>query len=108
MRTKIDVYEIAFRLSELYGCRFVAFEDGGLHDADGEVLVHCSDSRPVFDEEDGFWYAIEERLLFVDFELVDISKKYTTNGVIDFSKCMFDFLESDKIGCNRIKINDEN
>ena len=94
MRTKIDVYELAVRLSELYGCRFVAFEDGGLHDADGEVLVHFSDFKPLWlrAEADGYWFVIEERLLFVDFELVDISKKYTTNGVIDFSKCMFDFI----------------
>lgn len=95
MRTKIDVYELAFKLSELYGCRFVAFEPRGLHDADKEVLVHCSDYRPDFLEEYGFWCAIGERLLFVDFELVDKSKIYTTNGVIDFSKCMFDFSKSD-------------
>lgn len=107
MKTKIDVYELALKLSKLYECRFVTFsdgrrfsatlEDGCRLDADGWIFVQLSDIKPKWVRDpylidiNNYWLVINGRELFVDFELEDTSNKYTTNGVIDFSKCMFEF-----------------
>lgn len=99
MKETIEIKDLAQKMYELFECRYVAISFGG-YDIDDRIFIFVSihDFTPpeyVMNPIHGQYSwegSCEERPIF-SLPLIDSSGEYSTNGEIDFSKCLFDFGE---------------